>query len=167
MADQKSTTATSKKPTKPKQSRKLGKTPLLTKEQGLANRKWWIADVTDKALGRAATRIAMVLRGKHKPSFTPHVDSGDFVIVINAGKLKLSGNKAETKTYYDHTLYAGGIIYTPAGKMLEQKPEELIKRAVWGMLPKGPLGRKLYKKLKVYTTATHDHSAQLPEKLDL
>ena len=143
------------------------KTKLLTKEEGDAQRQWYVADVSGKTLGRVATRIATVLRGKHKATYTPHVDSGDFVIVINADKIKLSGNKLETKTYYDHTLFPGGIIATPAGKMLEQKPEELIKRAVWGMLPKGPLGRRLYKKLKVYTTATHDHAAQQPETLAL
>jgi large subunit ribosomal protein L13 len=148
-------------------SRKPGGTSLLTKEQGDAQRKWYVADVSGKTLGRAATTIASVLRGKHKPTFTPHVDSGDFVIVINADKIKLTGAKAETKMYYDHTLFPGGIIETPAGKRLANKPEELIKRAVWGMLPKGPLGRRLYKKLKVYAAGTHDHAAQTPEPLAL
>jgi large subunit ribosomal protein L13 len=146
---------------------KTQKTPLLTKEEGEAQRKWWVADLEGKTLGRAATKIAAVLRGKHKPTYTPHVDSGDFVIVVNADKVKLTGKKAEIKTYYDHTLFPGGLVRTPAGKMLQQKPEELIKRAVWGMLPKGPLGRRLYKKLKVYASPNHDHVAQTPEKLEL
>jgi large subunit ribosomal protein L13 len=123
--------------------------------------------VSGKTLGRAASQIAHVLRGKHKPTFTPNVDSGDFVIVINADKIKVTGNKLDTKVYKDHTLFPGGLVRTPAGKMLAEKPEELIKRAVWGMLPKGPLGRRLYKKLKVYATPNHDHSAQQPENLAL
>src|SRR6185503_1592604 len=129
---------------------KTPKTKVLTKEEGDAQRKWWVADVSGKTLGRAATQIAHVLRGKHKPTFTPNVDSGDFVIVINADKIKVTGKKLETKIYKDHTLFPGGLVRTSAGKMLAEKPEELIKRAVWGMLPKGPLGRRLYKKLKVY-----------------
>jgi large subunit ribosomal protein L13 len=143
------------------------KTKLLNKEEGEAQRKWFVADVEGKTLGRAATIIASVLRGKHKPTFTPHVDMGDFVIVINADKLKLSGKKTTDKIYYDHTLFPGGIVRTPAGKMLAEKPEELIKRAVWGMLPKGPLGRRQYKKLKVYAAPNHDHAAQQPETLAL
>ena len=126
------------------------KTKLLNKEEGEAQRKWYVADVSGKTLGRAATIIASVLRGKHKPTFTPHVDMGDF-----------------DKIYYDHTLFPGGIVRTPAGKMLAEKPEELIKRAVWGMLPKGPLGRRQYKKLKVYAAPNHDHTAQQPETLAL
>lgn len=148
-------------------STRASKTPLLTKEEALAQRRWYVADVSGKTLGRAATKIAHVLRGKHKPTYTPHVDSGDFVIVVNADKIKLTGNKAETKLYFDHTLFPGGMSLTPAGTMLERKPEELIKRAVWGMLPKGSLGRKIYKKLKVYTSDSHEHTAQQPEKLEL
>ncbi|MSP15567.1 MAG: 50S ribosomal protein L13 [Myxococcales bacterium] len=143
------------------------RTTLLTHEQALDQRKWYVADVAGKTLGRAATTIAHVLRGKHKPTFTPNVDMGDFVVVINADKIKLTGNKMDGKLYYDHTLYPGGIKAVPAKKMLVRHPEELIKRAVWGMLPKGPLGRRLYKKLKVYTTATHEHAAQQPEPLAL
>jgi large subunit ribosomal protein L13 len=146
---------------------KTQKTPLLSKETGEAQRKWYVADVEGKTLGRAATKIAMVLRGKHKPTYTPHVDMGDFVIVVNADKLRLTGKKMTDKIYFDHTLFPGGLVRTPAGKMLAEKPEELIKRAVWGMLPKGPLGRRLYKKLKVYAAPTHDHVAQTPEKLEL
>jgi large subunit ribosomal protein L13 len=128
---------------------------------------WFVADVEGKTLGRAATIIASVLRGKHKPTFTPHVDMGDFVIVVNADKLKLSGKKLTDKIYYDHTLFPGGIVRTPAGKMLAEKPEELIKRAVWGMLPKGPLGRRIYRKLKVYSGAKHPHEAQQCQILKL
>jgi large subunit ribosomal protein L13 len=143
------------------------KTPLLSKETGEAERKWFIADLEGKTLGRAATKIASVLRGKHKPNYTPHVDMGDFVVVINADKVKLTGKKMSDKIYFDHTLFPGGLVRTPAGKMLQSHPEELIKRAVWGMLPKGPLGRRIYKKLKVYASPKHDHVAQKPEKLEL
>lgn len=143
------------------------KTTLLTKEQAEDGRKWWVADLSGKTLGRAATTIAHVLRGKHKPNYTPHQDSGDFVIVINADKVKLTGKKMSDKIYYDHTLFPGGIQRTPAEKMLVRHPEELISRAVWGMLPKGPLGRRIYKKLKVYASATHEHVAQQPEVLNL
>ena len=146
---------------------KTQKSPLLNKEQAEADRKWWVADVQGKTLGRAATQIAAVLRGKHKPSFTPHVDCGDFVVVINADKVKLSGKKITDKIYHDHTLFPGGIVKTPAGKMLAEKPEELIKRAVWGMLPKGPLGRRIYKKLKVYSAPNHEHAAQQPQALKI
>jgi large subunit ribosomal protein L13 len=141
------------------------KTTQLKKQDAEAQRKWYVVDVAGKTLGRAATVIAHVLRGKHKPSYTPHVDSGDFVIVVNADKVELTGNKWSDKLYYDHTLFAGGIIKTPAEKMRNKHPEELIKRAVWGMLPKGPLGRRIYKKLKVYAAPKHDHSAQQPESL--
>jgi large subunit ribosomal protein L13 len=143
------------------------KTVLLTKEQAEEQRKWYVADVAGKTLGRAATAIAHVLRGKHKPTFTPHQDAGDYVIVINADKVKLTGKKLTDKLYYDHTLFPGGIKRTPAEEMLRTHPEELIKRAVWGMLPKGPLGRRIYKKLKVYAAPVHEHAAQQPETLSI
>jgi large subunit ribosomal protein L13 len=143
------------------------KTVQLKNEEALAQRKWFVVDVAGKTLGRAATAIAHVLRGKHKATFTPHVDMGDFVIVVNADKVKLSGNKWSDKLYYDHTLFPGGIKATPAQTLAKKHPEDLIKRAVWGMLPKGPLGRKIYKKLKVYAAATHDHVAQQPETLEV
>lgn len=143
----------------------LSKTPQLKKADAEAQRKWYVVDVAGKTLGRAATLIAHVLRGKHKPSYTPHVDGGDFVIVLNADKVELTGNKWSDKIYYDHTLFPGGIVRTPAEKMRQKHPEDLVKRAVWGMLPKGPLGRRIYKKLKVYAAPTHDHAAQLPEEL--
>ena len=141
------------------------KTLQLKKQDAEAQRKWYVVDVSGKTLGRAATVIASVLRGKHKPTYTPHVDSGDFVIVLNADKVELTGNKWSDKVYHDHTLFPGGIVRTPAEKMRAKHPEELIKRAVWGMLPKGPLGRRIYKKLKVYAAPKHDHDAQLPEPL--
>jgi large subunit ribosomal protein L13 len=142
-------------------------TPQLTKEAADAQRKWYVIDVAGKTLGRAATTIAHVLRGKHKPTYTPHVDSGDFVIVVNADKVELTGNKWSDKIYYDHTLFPGGIVKTPAEKLRAKHPEDLIKRAVWGMLPKGPLGRRIYKKLKVYASPNHDHEAQQPEAYKL
>lgn len=146
---------------------KLPKTLLLKKEAADDQRKWYVVDVAGKTLGRAATTIAHVLRGKHKPTFTPHVDMGDFVIVVNADKVKLTADKMTTKIYYDHTGFPGGIVRTPAEKLLARHPEDLIKRAVWGMLPKGPLGRRLYKKLKAYAGPNHDHQAQQPEALNL
>ncbi len=146
---------------------KPSKTTQLNKQEAEAQRKWYVVDVADKTLGRAATVIASVLRGKHKPTFTPHVDAGDYVIVINADKVKLTGNKMNDKMYYDHTLFPGGIVERPAAKLLATHPEDLIKRAVWGMLPKGPLGRRIYKKLKVYAAPNHDHTAQQPEPLSI
>jgi large subunit ribosomal protein L13 len=141
------------------------RTPQLKKAEAEAQRKWYVVDVAGKTLGRAATVIAHVLRGKHKPTYTPHVDGGDFVIVLNADKVELTGNKWADKFYASHTGYPGGIVKTPAHKMRAKHPEEIIKRAVWGMLPKGPLGRRIYKKLKVYAAPTHDHVAQQPETL--
>jgi large subunit ribosomal protein L13 len=145
----------------------MSKTVQLKKAEADEGRKWWVVDISGQTLGRAATRIAHVLRGKHKPSYTPHQDCGDFVIVVNADKVQLSGKKWSDKIYFDHTLFPGGIIKTPAEKLRAKHPEELIRRAVWGMLPKGPLGRRIYKKLKVYAAPTHDHSAQQPESLTI
>jgi large subunit ribosomal protein L13 len=130
-------------------------------------RKWHVVDVTGLTLGRAATKIASVLRGKHKTTFTPHVDTGDFVVVTNAHKVKLTGKKWDIKLYYDHTLFPGGLQTRTAQQMLEQKPTELVRRAVWGMLPKGPLGRRIIKKLKVYAVAEHPHTAQNPSQLSI
>ena len=132
-------------------------------KKGELERAWHVVDVDGKTLGRAATQIAQLLRGKHKPTFTPHVDMGDFVIVINAQKVRLTGKKMTGKLYQDHTLFPGGLKTKTAEQMLAKHPEELVKRAVWGMLPKGPLGRKLYRKLKVYATAEHPHEAQQPQ----
>lgn len=124
-----------------------------------------VIDAEDRALGRVASRAASVLRGKHRPDFTPNQDAGDFVIVINAAKIKLTGSKAEDKLYHRHTGYPGGIRTTSAGKMRADKPERLIETAVRGMLPKNRLGRRLFTKLKVYRGAEHPHAAQKPEPL--
>jgi large subunit ribosomal protein L13 len=132
-------------------------------KKGEVERLWHVVDVDGKTLGRAATHIAQLLRGKTKPTFTPHVDAGDFVVVINAHKVRLTGKKMTDKLYRDHTQFPGGLKTKTAEQMLSKHPEELVKRAVWGMLPKGPLGRKLYKKLKVYATAEHPHEAQQPQ----
>jgi large subunit ribosomal protein L13 len=128
---------------------------------------WYIADVGGQTLGRAATRIASVLRGKHRPTFTTHQDAGDFVVVINADKVKLTGKKWSTKIYYDHTLFPGGLKPKSAAQLMEKHPTDMVERAVWGMLPKGPLGRRLYKKLKVYAGGEHPHVAQQPKPLAL
>jgi len=144
------------------------KTTQLTTQQAQEGRNWHIVDVAGLHIGRAATQIAHLLRGKHKPTFTPHVDSGDFVIVINANKVILSGNKMEGKLYYRHTLFPGGLKSRPAKEMIEERSDEMIRRAVWGMLPKGPLGRVIVKKLKIYAGHEHPHVAQQPilHKLD-
>ncbi len=134
-------------------------------KKGDIERKWYVVDATDQVLGRLATRIAMYLRGKHKVQFTPNIDTGDFVIVVNAEKIKLTGNKLEDKTYYHHTGYPGGIKSETAKKRLETKPELLITNAVKGMLPKNRLGRTLAKKLKVYAGSEHPHTAQQPENI--
>ena len=131
------------------------------------DRKWYLVDATDRTLGRLASQVASRLRGKHTPSFTPHSDTGDFIIVINADKVKLTGKKWEQKTYYRHSGYIGGIKSITARKLKEKKPEDLVRHAVRGMLPKNRLGRSLYKKLKVYAGSEHPHEAQQPQPLDL
>ena len=128
-------------------------------------RSWYVVDLDGKVLGRMATEIARVLRGKHKPIYTPSVDTGDFVIVLNADKLKLTGNKMADKMYYRHTGYPGGLRSINAEKLLEKKPEELVKKAVRGMLPRNKLGREMLKKLKVYAGSEHPHAAQQPKEL--
>ena len=128
-------------------------------------RSWFIADVEGLTLGRAATKIADVLRGKHRPTFTSHADAGDFVVVINAAKVKLTGKKWSIKLYRDHSLFPGGLRTQTAEQLVKRHPTDLVKRAVWGMLPKGPLGRQIYKKLKVYAGAEHPHAAQQPKPL--
>lgn len=142
------------------------KTFWLTKEAGEAQREWFVVDATDKTLGRMASRIAAVLRGKHKPTYTPNVDMGDFVVVINAGAVKLTGDKVEDKMYHHHTTFPGGIKSKTAKQVLATEPDRAIREAVWGMLPKGPLGRRIIKKLKIYNTAKHDHAAQTPRVLE-
>ena len=130
-------------------------------------RKWYLVDATDKTLGRLSSKIASMLRGKHKPIFTPHVDCGDYVVVINAEKVKVTGKKLEDKEYKRHSEYPGGLKTVTLEKMLEDKPEDVMIHAVKGMLPKGKLGRQMLKKLRVYKGAEHDHSAQKPEKLEI
>ena len=137
----------------------------MNKANALMQRQWYVIDVRGKILGRMATEIAKVLRGKHKPIFTPNQDAGDFVIVVNARELKLTGAKLDQKIYYRHSEYPGGIRQRTAAQMLEEKPEELVKLAVKGMLPKNRLSRKLVTKLKVYAGAEHPHDAQKPQPL--
>ena len=136
-------------------------------KSGEVERRWYVVDARDVVLGRLATRIASVLRGKHKPTFTPHVDTGDFVIVINARAVKLTGNKMTGKLYHRHSGYVGGLKTRTAAQLLEDHPDEVIRRAVWGMLPKNRLGRKLMTKLKVYPGEVHPHAAQKPEPFPL
>mgnify|MGYP001594153232 CR=1 FL=1 len=126
--------------------------------------KWWLINAEGRILGRMATEVADLIRGKRKPQFTSHLDTGDFVVIINAEKIKVSGRKLEQKKYYTHSLYPGGIKEEALKDLLERKPEEVVKKAVWGMIPKGKLGRALYKKLKVYRGPTHPHEAQNPHE---
>ena len=130
-------------------------------------RKWYVVDAEVKTLGRLAAEVAKVLRGKNKPTFTPHVDTGDHVIVLNADKVVLTGKKLVQKTYFRHSGYPGGTTFTTAGKMLETRPERVVEMAVKGMLPKNSLGRKMFTKLKVYAGAEHPHAAQMPEVLEI
>jgi len=134
-------------------------------KKGDIDRKWYVVDAKDAVLGKLATKVATYLRGKNKPVFTPNVDTGDFIIVINADKIKLTGNKVSDKVYYHHSGYIGGIKAQTAKELLEKKPETIIEKAVWGMLPKNRLGRTMIKKLKVYRGAEHPHQAQTPEIL--
>ena len=142
------------------------KTTQVAKKEDVT-RDWYLVDVDNKVLGRVATEIANVLRGKNKPTFTPSVDTGDFVIVVNAEKIALTGKKLSDKTYYSHSGYVGGLKEISAGKLLDKKPEELLKKAVKGMLPKNKLARHMLKKLKIYAGATHPHSAQNPKDLNI
>ncbi|HYB99321.1 MAG TPA: 50S ribosomal protein L13 [Candidatus Limnocylindrales bacterium] len=142
-------------------------TKSLSVEAARAARKWYVVDANEQVLGRLATRVAAVLRGKHNPAFTPHVDCGDFVVVINADKVRLTGNKAEGKIYYSYSGYPGGIRERTAGEILATRPEEVIRKAVTGMLPRNRLGRQLAKKLKIYTGSEHPHVAQTPAQLSV
>lgn len=128
---------------------------------------WYVVDAAGKVLGRLATEIAHRLRGKHKPIFTPHVDTGDYIVVINADKIQVTGNKAQGKKYYDYSGFIGGMKETSFEKMRDKHPERIIERAVKGMLPKNPLGRAMAQKLKVYAGPDHKHSAQQPKILDI
>lgn len=130
-------------------------------------RDWFVVDANDKVLGRVASQIALRLRGKHKPEYTPHVDTGDFIVVVNAGKLRVTGAKETDKVYYRHTTYPGGVRETTFGKMQQRFPGRALQIAVRGMLPKGPLGYAMIKKLKIYAEADHPHVAQQPKALDI
>ncbi|MBU5638320.1 50S ribosomal protein L13 [Geomonas sp. Red69] len=141
------------------------KTQVAKKEE--VTRDWYLVDVDSKVLGRVATEIANVLRGKNKPTFTPSVDTGDFVIVVNAEKIALTGNKFANKTYYSHSSFPGGLKEISAAKLIDKKPEELIKKAVKGMLPKNKLARHMLKKLKIYSGGAHPHAAQNPKNLNI
>ena len=138
----------------------------VAKEQDV-EKKWYLVDASDKVVGRMATQIAMRLRGKHKPIFTPHADTGDFVVVVNADKVVFSGKKWDEKKYYRHTGYMGGLKEITAKKLLEKKPEEILRLAVKRMLPKNSLGRRQLKKLKIYAGPEHKHEAQQPEKWEI
>ncbi|HEX4975666.1 MAG TPA: 50S ribosomal protein L13 [Pseudomonadales bacterium] len=128
-------------------------------------RDWYIVDANDKTLGRLATEIASRLRGKHKPEYTPHVDTGDYIVVVNAGKIGVTGKKRSDKIYYNHTGYVGGMKSVSFEKLVDKHPERALEIAVKGMLPKNPLGRAMYRKLKVYAGAEHPHAAQQPKEL--
>ena len=134
---------------------------------GTAKHDWLLVDATDKTLGRLATKIAMVLRGKHKPEYTPNADTGDYVVVINAEKVKVTGNKLEDKRYWRHTEFPGGIKSESLREVLDKHPERAIEKAVKGMLPKGPLGYAQFRKLKVYAGTQHPHAAQQPKTLQV
>ena len=131
------------------------------------DRKWYVVDATGYTLGRLASEVAKVLRGKNKPVFTPHVDTGDYVIVVNADKIKVTGKKLDQKIYYHHSDYVGGMKETTLREMLAKKPEKVVELAVKGMLPKGPLGREMFTKLHVYAGAEHPHAAQQPREIKM
>ncbi len=130
-------------------------------------RKWYVVDAEGQVLGRLAAQVASILKGKHKPIYTPHVDTGDHVVIINAEKIHLTGNKLQAKKYFRHSGYVGGIKSTTAGELLKRHPERVIEKAVWGMIPHNRLGRQMIKKLKVYAGPDHPHQAQMPENLEL
>lgn len=130
-------------------------------------RDWYVVDAAGKTLGRLATEVARRLRGKHKPEYTPHVDTGDYIVIINAEKVAVTGNKATDKMYHSHTGFPGGIKSISFDKLIQKKPELVIEKAVKGMLPKNPLGRAMYRKLKVYAGSEHKHTAQQPQVLDI
>ncbi|NLL01439.1 MAG: 50S ribosomal protein L13 [Mollicutes bacterium] len=141
------------------------KTFMQTKEN--VDRKWFVIDAEGLPLGRVASKVAHMLRGKHKATFTPHIDCGDYIIIVNADKIILTGNKLQKKIYYDHSGYPGGLRERTAETMIEKYPVEMVERAVWGMLPKGRLGRAMYKKLFVYAGPDHKHEAQKPTAITL
>ena len=132
-----------------------------------SDKNWYVIDATDVVLGRLASKVAHMLKGKHKPQYQPHTDEGDYIIVINAGKIRVTGNKLSDKIYHKHTGYIGNMKSTPLEKMLEKKPDFVIMNAVKGMLPKNPLGRSMIKKLKIYDSESHSHGAQKPIALEI
>lgn len=143
------------------------RTTYMPQGNNAVERKWYIVDAAGKTLGRLASEVAGIIRGKHKPEFTPNVDTGDFVVVINASKIELTGKKLTKKMYYRHSHYPGGLKATSAGDMIKNKPERIIELAVYGMLPKNRLGDAMKTKLKVYAGAEHPHQAQQPEVWEL
>ena len=143
------------------------RTYVAKPEQAQEQRKWWVVDAQNQPLGRLASKVATLLRGKHKPEYTPHVDTGDFVIVINASQVKLTGSKPDQKQYYSHSGYPGALKAVSFRRMIETKPTVPFQKAVKGMLPKNVLGRQMLEKLKVYGAAQHPHEAQKPEPLSL
>jgi large subunit ribosomal protein L13 len=138
-----------------------------TAKTGEVEQQWVVVDAQNKVLGRLASQIAMRLRGKHKPEYTPHIDTGDYVVVVNADKLRVTGRKAERKIYYRHSGYPGGLKSTNFAKLHAAKPERVLEKAVKGMLPKGPLGYAMLKKMKIYAGADHPHTAQQPKNLEI
>ena len=139
----------------------------VSANKATVQKEWYVVDATDEVLGRLASKVAMILRGKHKPSFTPHVDCGDYVIVVNAEKIKLTGNKLTDKQYVRHTGYPGGQRTETPENLLARKPEAVVEKAIKGMLPKSRLGSELFRNLHVFAGDTHPHEAQQPKKLDL
>jgi large subunit ribosomal protein L13 len=143
------------------------RTHSATKGEALKDRKWWVLDAADLTVGRAASQVAKILKGKHKPTYTPSLDVGDFVVVVNAGKARFTGKKEEDKLYFSHTMHPGGAKLTPANKVRAKHPEDIFKAAVKRMLPRNALGRAMFTKLKVYAGDAHPHTAQKPEPLKL
>jgi large subunit ribosomal protein L13 len=143
----------------------MPRTHSATRQEALEGRQWWVVDGADQTVGRLATRIASILKGKHKPSYTPSMDTGDFVVVVNAGKVKFTGKKETDKVFFTHTMHPGGEKLTPMNKLRARHPEDLIVNAVRRMLPRSALGRQMMTKLKVYAGETHPHAAQKPQAL--
>ena len=143
------------------------KNPTRSISEDEVQRHWFVADAGDQVLGRFASRVASILRGKHKPTFTPHVDGGDFVVVVNAGQIRLTGRKLQRKEYIRHSGYPGGLRTDTAEQVLQRHPDRVVRDAVKGMLPKGPLGRRMLRKLKIYPGAEHPHAAQKPTVLEI
>lgn len=139
----------------------------FTAKSAEVQRDWFVIDAADKVLGRVATEVARRLRGKHKPVYTPHVDTGDYIIIVNAEKIRVTGNKTKDKMYHHHTGYPGGLKSISFDKLIDKAPERVLQSAVKGMLPKGPLGREMFRKLKVYAGPEHQHTAQQPQPLEI